>query len=572
MRLVIAALCAFAAGPVAAQDKPPPCDKPGKPALEYSIDAPRGPGAGPGYVRHQLMSRTCNPKGRMSWKQWLVVDERGKTLYAGREIIPLSARHGVVGGGFGGMSVQVYGKKPGPPLPYRWPGLARTLTPGASAGSIPDRPVIVAPIAVGSPEVKAGDSTTVTMALFTGDSFEPKLIGGLGGRAVFGTDVFGTKVTPNDSTSNFRAADFVMPRDGVTIFQNFTAPDGTGLAQMIDRTGEPVGAPIGQVDLWRVPERTPGRYSGKDSPLVQLASRVAPLGAEFPGMWLYMPLDREGQPVAPLPGAVGYSVLRPSDINDPPLWGAVYRGKAGYEVALSTAGDGRLPTAVQPERHAGLRFVDVDNYVKSYSAVGLSPSTGRWSVLTTDLNGPRRGAPNSFASAQAAIGAIGQWQAQYNAEAQRREAEWRAAAAANRAREAEQARAGAVRNFETRFALDYFCFALSRDEAAAIGDDYLKRWYERCDIPFDLFADARRLGVSQPAFDRTMQSERNRQARAAELRAMGARANGFAEAMAAYRTTAGAAPTDPWVAVRVTQGGRTTTEVMRQSEYDRRRP
>lgn len=560
------------AAPAAAQSKRPACGKPSKPELQYRVEVPVTPGAST-FVRHAVMTRGCSAKGWSSWTEYLVVDERGKILAFGSdEIIPLSARHAVQASGFGQMRVVVYGKRPGPELPYRWPGMHKSLMPGADPGAVADRPVMVAPIVAAAPAFKTGESTTLTVALFTGDSLEPKLVGGLGGRAVFGVDRFGQPVPPGAGIVDTGSADAVMPRAGSVIFQNFTAPDGTGLAQVIDRNGEPISAPIGLVEVFRYPHGF-GRHGGRNSPWVQLASRVAPLGPDFPGMWLYMPLDREGRPVAPLEGSVGYTVLRQADDNDAVLWGAVYRSASGYQVAFGTQADGRLPGKVPAERYTALRFFDLDNYVQSYTGVGRLAS-GEWAVVPTHWNGPRQGAPNRFRSAQAAMDQAYRWQAQYDAEARRREEAWRTANQARLAREAEQARQAEIAAFEAGMAKSgtLVCFTFPLQRATSLGDEAVRRWYERCDVPLDQFANARRLGVPQAVFDRSLENERSRQENAARLRAMGARSNGFADAMAAYRTTAGAAPTDPWVAVRVTQGGRTTTEVMRQSDYDRRRP
>lgn len=570
--LVVASLLMSLATPVAAQSKRPACGKPSKPELQYLVDAPVTPGATT-FVRHAVMTRGCSAKGWSGWTEHLVVDERGKILAFGAgEIIPLSGRHAVQEVGFGRMRVVVYGKSPGPELPYRWPGMDRSLMPGADPGAVADRPVMVAPIVVGSPVLKAGDSTTLTMALFTGDSLEPKLVGGLGGRALFGTDRFGEKVTDDLWVSNFVAADLVLPRAGAIMFQNFTAPDGSGLAQVIDRNGDPVGAPIGLVDIIRYPDGR-GRNGGRSSPWVQLASRIAMLGPDFPGMWLYMPLDREGRPIAPLDGAVGYTVVRQADVNDPVLWGAVYRGARGYEVAFAPQSDGRLPGKVPAERYTALRLFDLDTYIQSYTGIGRLPS-GEWSVLQTYWNGPRKGANNRFANAQAATNQVYAWKAEEEAEARRQEEAWRIQNQARLAREAEAARQAEFNLFEAGMAEGdtLVCFTFPLQRAAPLGDEVVRRWYERCDIPLDQFGNARRLGVAQAVFDRSLANERARQENAARLRAMGARSSGFAEAMASYRAAAAAPPADPWVAVRVTEGGRTTTQVMRQSEYDRRRP
>ncbi|WGM40869.1 hypothetical protein [Caulobacter sp. NIBR1757] len=570
--LLVVGLLLSLATPVAAQSKRPACGKPSKPELQYRVEVPVTPGA-TSFVRHAVMTRGCSARGWASWIEHLVVDERGKILASGGgEIIPLSARHAVQQAGFGRIRVVVYGKTPGPELPYLWPGRDRSLLPGADPGAVADRPVMVGPIVVGYPVVGPGDSTTVTMALFTGDSLQPKLVSGLGGRAVFGVDRFGQGSASGGGIGATTLVDAVMPRAGSVMFQNFTAPDGTGLAQVIDRNGEPISAPIGLVEVFRYPHGF-GRHGGRNSPWIQLASRVAPLGPDFPGMWLYMPLDREGRPVAPLEGSVGYTVLRQADDNDAVLWGAVYRSPKGYQVAFGPQADGRLPGKVPAERYTALRFFDLDNYVKSYSGVGRLTS-GEWAVVQTHWNGPRQGAPNRFASAQAATDQVHRWQAQYDAEAKRREEAWRTANQARLAREAEQARQAELNTFEAGMAQSgtLVCYTFPLQRAAPLGDQVVRRWYERCDVPLEQFANARRLGVPQAVFDRSLENERLRQENAARLRAMGARSSGFADAMAAYRTTAGAAPADPWVAVRVTEGGRTTTRVMRQSEYDRRRP
>lgn len=547
------------------------CRPTAPPVVEYIVEVPRG-GPSEGFVRHQLVSEYCPNENRdRAYTRYKVLDERGRVLAtSSATIVPLSARHAVVGVGMG-AAILVYGQQPGEAIPYELPSIDQIMQPGAPASVPEDRAIVVEPIVIASPRVAQGASTAVSVALFSGYSQAPRIIEGLGGRAVFGADTFGPTAPDGRSITRTRIGDYVMPQIASLIVQNMTAPDGTGAAFLLDGTGEPVGPAMGLVDLVRVPERDYGPDTGLNSRTVQLVSRMAPLGPGFPGRWLYMPIDRYGTPQEPLPGSVGYTLLRPADRNDRPVWAVVYRGAKGFEVSLPRHYNGRLPLDVLPQRYSALQIRDVRDDLDSFAIVGQSPSTGQWSVVQFHLYSPPT-SPNVFATPQAAFAAQLQWRAAATADVQRLNAEWAAKDRAARARDAEAARAAAISSFEADLSARRLCYPSRIAAVTVLGDDYLRRWLEACGVPIDMTSIARRLKVSQAAFDRGVAQAQALAARDAELRAMGARNNGFAESMAAYRTRAGAAASDPWVAVRVTEGGRTITQMMRQSEYDRRRP
>ena len=563
----ILAAGAFVLGLAAAGDAAAQC-RPRNPTLQYQVDVPVG-APGEGFVRHRVFSEFCPHEYRdRQYTRYRVVDERGRTLTTqSASVVPLSSRHAYAGG-----RVIVYGREPGPPPPMRirTPDIHRMIMPGLGSTVPPeDRPVIVAPVVVGSPQLSPGDSTTVSVILFTGYSQTPRTIEGLGGPAVFGTDTFGQTLRSGVYVRQINVADYVMPQYGDLLIQNMTAPDGTGVAQLLDRQGEPLGPVIGIVDSIGIPERDVGSDGGANSPLRQLVSRIEPLGPDFPGQWLLMPLDAEGMPMPVLPGSVGYTLVRAPDRNDRPVWGAVYRGANGYEVALGAHWNGRLPREVRSQRYSALRIIDRDDGSDSYHSLGRSADTGRWS-FTEDGRSDRRWVVNGFASPDAAMAAYRQELAAMDAEAKRQAEQNRIENAARAVREAEQAREAAFARFETQINTNAIWYSGNLNDVAGLGDPYLKRWFDKCGVPVDMVGLGRRVGASSAAF---AMGEHQAQARRdyAE-RNRPSFFTGFAEAMSAYRSAAAAGSGDPWVSVRVTEGGRTTTQVMRQSEYDRRRP
>lgn len=270
-----------------------------------------------------------------------------------------------------------------------------------------------------------------------------------------------------------------------------------------------------------------------------------------------------------LAGSVGYTLVRGPDRNDRPVWGAVYRGANAYEVALGANWNGRLPREVRAQRYSALRAIDRDDESDSYHLLGRSAGTGRW-AFTEDGRSDRRWVVNSFASPEATMAAYRQELAAMDAEAKRQAEQNRIENAARAVREAEQAREAAFARFEIDINTNAICYSGNVSDVATLGDPYLKRWFDKCGVPVDMVGLGRRVGASSAAF---AMGERQAQARRdyAERNRPSFFA-GFAEAMSAYSSAAAAGPGDPWVSVRVTEGGRTTTQVMRQSEYDRRRP
>ncbi|WP_448659503.1 hypothetical protein ACPVPU_03310 [Sphingomonas sp. CJ99] len=560
-------LAMLAASPAPAKSR---CKLSGKPKVEYQIYVPREPGSDD-MVLMQLASEYCRGVNNdVSSTHWRLLDASGKVIYkATGQIWPLSARHAAVEGGFAGASIQVFGKKPGPALPFSLPRLESALYPRMGSAVIAAKPVVTMPLLVGVSRSQPGGSTLFSGMILTGHSYEPKLVEGLGGKAVFGIDRFDREYQ-NTSSYHIRAADYVLPQKGALAFMNMTAPDGTAISLMLDRNGEPFGTAEGLVEIIRIPESHVG--SAEDSLLGQLVSRIAPLGPGFPGAWLYAALDEQGQVIAPPPGAVGYTVVRPANRVVAPVWGAVYRGASGYEVALSIRSDGALPAAVSPDRYSAMTFRDSDQ-PNHYIVAGKSAATGTWGIVDYHYSQPRSGAKNQFTSSALAFATYDQWRQLAEAERARQLAAYARQNALERQRVEEQRKALAIAAFEQDYAIrGRGCFEANYVTVAPLGDPYVKRWYEKCGIPQHLYGDARRLGVSQDVFARSDQMAESRRAYEADLRRRGANATAFSNAMAAARTAAGAPISDPWVPVRVTEGGRTTTQVMRQSDYDRRRP
>ncbi len=564
----LATLAMLSPTTASAQRKCKPSDKP---KIEHQVYVPREPGSDE-IIRVQLASEYCpGVNADMSWRRWRVLDASGKLLHlANGEILPLSGRHGVIKTGFAQVAVQMFGKKPGPALPWQFPYFNRALYPGMSSDHINAKPVVNLPMMVSVSRPKPGDSTTLRAAIFSGHSYEPHIVEGLGGRAIFGTERFANEYR-GASIYNINVADLVMPQQGGLTFQNMTAPDGSAISLMLDLNGEPMGTAIGLVELIRVPERVSN--NGHTSPRGQLVSRVASLGAGFPGAWLYTALDHSGQVIPPPDGAVGFTLVRPGVGRDAPIWGVVYQGSAGYEVALSARNDGNLSMMTAPNRYSALSFRPFGQGVESYVLAGKSASSGTWGIVNFNLSAVRTGMPNSFPTLDRAFAAHDEWRRMFAAEATQQQAAYAQQRAAEQQKAAADNHARAVAKFESDYAKrGWGCFDGYYAAIAPLGDSYVKRWYEKCGIPQHLYADARRLSLAQEVFTRSDQMAANARAYDADLRRRGANATAFSNAMAAARSAVGAAEADPWMSIRVTEGGRTTTQVMRQSEYDRRRP
>ncbi|MGC6400290.1 hypothetical protein ACNI3Q_06885 [Sphingomonas sp. FW199] len=548
------------------------CKKLGKPKIEHQVDVPREPDSDE-LVRLQLVSEYC--QGVSSYKRWRVLDVSGKLLHqADGEIIPLSAKHGIAKLDFGKPALVMFGKKPGPALPLSGPTLEQALYPGQTGNVMATNPPVVMPLVIAIAPIKPGDSTTVNATIFSGHSYQPKVVEGVGGKAVFGTDRFGQDfrgASIYDGRTQEQLRDLLFPQIGGMVFQNMTAPDGSAISVPLNSAGDPAGTAVGLIELVRT---VTIRAFSPTPPTTLLVSRMMPMGPGFPNSWLYTPIDRQGQ-LIPMPeDVIGLTLLRSGTANDPPIWGAVYRGAKGFEVALPQWHEGKLPLAPRPERYSALAFRDFGPRASNtFVLAGKTAGNDNWGIVMFGMSSPRAGERNSFASAEQAFAAHDQWQKEFAVQARQFNLLMAQQQEAARLKTVADAQALAVATFEKNYSQrGGGCYESYYDLVAPLGDPYLKRWYEKCGIPQHLYGDARRLGVSAEVFARSDQMAASRRAYEADLRRRGANAAAFSNAMAAARQAAGAPVADPWVTVRVTEGGRTTTRVMRQSEYDQRRP